>query len=195
MKKTVFVALFGLALTVATSAHADDKLKLILDWYVNPDHGPIIVADKLGYFKDAGLDVEIVAPADATPRCRTRARRPSARRPPARPRAATPGSAWCGPRVGTRHGPHVAQASQPTLTRAGRPRLDRAAIGRPRPCPSRRRSARSAVGRSPSGRRTAGRIRRSARSGCVRPWCTAPIRRPRCRCRRRRAWGGSHRPW
>jgi len=66
MKKTAFAALFGLALTAATSAHADDKLKLILDWYVNPDHGPIIVADKLGYFKDAGLDVEIVAPADAS---------------------------------------------------------------------------------------------------------------------------------
>jgi len=66
MKKTAFAALFGLALTAATSAHADDKLKLILDWYVNPDHGPIIVAEKLGYFKDAGLDVEIVAPADAS---------------------------------------------------------------------------------------------------------------------------------
>ncbi len=33
---------------------------------MNPDHGPIIVADKLGYFKDAGLDVDIVAPADAS---------------------------------------------------------------------------------------------------------------------------------
>ncbi|PYE87598.1 ABC transporter substrate-binding protein [Phyllobacterium leguminum] len=53
-------------LVIATQAHADDKLKLILDWYVNPDHGPIIVADKLGYFRDAGLDVEIIAPADAS---------------------------------------------------------------------------------------------------------------------------------
>ncbi len=65
-EKTVFAALFGLAFTAATAAHADDKLKLILDWYVNPDHGPIIVADKLGYFKDAGLEVDIVAPADAS---------------------------------------------------------------------------------------------------------------------------------
>lgn len=45
---------------------AGDKLSLILDWYVNPDHGPIIIADKLGYFKNEGLDVEIIAPSDAS---------------------------------------------------------------------------------------------------------------------------------
>ena len=36
----------------------------MLDWFVNPDHAPIIVADERGYFANAGLDVEIVAPAD-----------------------------------------------------------------------------------------------------------------------------------
>ena len=70
MKKLIFAALFSatasFALMSAQAAHANDKFKLILDWYVNPDHGPIIVADKLGYFKDAGLDVEIIAPADAS---------------------------------------------------------------------------------------------------------------------------------
>lgn len=69
MKKLVFAALFSatlsLALTSVSAAQANDKFKLILDWYVNPDHGPIIVADKLGYFKDAGLDVDMIAPADA----------------------------------------------------------------------------------------------------------------------------------
>lgn len=50
---------------MVSTALADDKLSLILDWYVNPDHGPIIVADKLGFFKDNGLDIEIIAPADA----------------------------------------------------------------------------------------------------------------------------------
>lgn len=50
----------------ASTALANDKLLLILDWYVNPDHGPIIVADKLGFFKENGLDVEIIAPADAS---------------------------------------------------------------------------------------------------------------------------------
>ena len=66
MKKLAFAALFSAALSVASAAHANDQLKLILDWYVNPDHGPIIVADKLGLFKEAGLDVEIIAPADAS---------------------------------------------------------------------------------------------------------------------------------
>ena len=36
----------------------------MLDWFVNPDHGPILVAQQRGYFKAAGLEVEIVAPAD-----------------------------------------------------------------------------------------------------------------------------------
>jgi putative hydroxymethylpyrimidine transport system substrate-binding protein len=36
----------------------------MLDWFVNPDHGPILVAQQQGYFKTAGLEVEIVAPAD-----------------------------------------------------------------------------------------------------------------------------------
>lgn len=69
MRKLVFAALFSatasFALISAPAAQANDKFKLILDWYVNPDHGPIIIADKLGYFKEAGLDVDIVAPADA----------------------------------------------------------------------------------------------------------------------------------
>jgi putative hydroxymethylpyrimidine transport system substrate-binding protein len=54
-----------LALTLTASpAMAQDKLTLILDWFVNPDHAPIIVADQLGYFSERGLDVEIIAPAD-----------------------------------------------------------------------------------------------------------------------------------
>jgi len=51
-------------LLLAGRAEAADKLTLILDWFVNPDHAPIIVAAQKGYFADAGLDVEIVPPAD-----------------------------------------------------------------------------------------------------------------------------------
>ncbi|MFC3124524.1 ABC transporter substrate-binding protein [Pseudoroseomonas globiformis] len=39
-------------------------LTLMLDWFVNPDHAPIIVAREGGHFAAAGLDVRIVAPAD-----------------------------------------------------------------------------------------------------------------------------------
>ncbi|WEF24385.1 ABC transporter substrate-binding protein [Paracoccus sp. S3-43] len=52
-----------LALLAAGPAAAQD-LSLMLDWFVNPDHAPIIVAQELGFFADAGLTVEITAPAD-----------------------------------------------------------------------------------------------------------------------------------
>jgi len=43
---------------------AQDKLTVLLDWFVNPDHGPLYVAQEKGYFREAGLDVELIAPAD-----------------------------------------------------------------------------------------------------------------------------------
>jgi putative hydroxymethylpyrimidine transport system substrate-binding protein len=54
----------ALVLLMASPAAAADKLTLMLDWFVNPDHAPILVADKLGYFADRDLEVEIIAPAD-----------------------------------------------------------------------------------------------------------------------------------
>lgn len=47
-----------------TPSMANDKMTLILDWFINPDHGPIIVANEKGYFKEVGLEIEIIAPAD-----------------------------------------------------------------------------------------------------------------------------------
>lgn len=41
-------------------------MTLLLDWFVNPDHGPVIVAQEKGYFAEQNLAVEIVAPADAS---------------------------------------------------------------------------------------------------------------------------------
>lgn len=54
----------AIALLAATPAIAADKMTLILDWFVNPDHGPIIVAEELGYFAEQDLEVEVIAPAD-----------------------------------------------------------------------------------------------------------------------------------
>jgi putative hydroxymethylpyrimidine transport system substrate-binding protein len=47
-----------------SQANASDKVTLLLDWFVNPDHGPIIIAQEKGYFRDVGLEVEVIAPAD-----------------------------------------------------------------------------------------------------------------------------------
>lgn len=61
MKRSILA--LGLLL-LATRAEAADKLTLILDWFVNPDHAPIVVAQEKGYFAEAGLDLDVVAPAD-----------------------------------------------------------------------------------------------------------------------------------
>lgn len=65
MTKTRLAALLA-GLTFALPATAQDKLTLILDWYVNPDHAPIILAQEKGYFTEQGLEVEVIAPADPT---------------------------------------------------------------------------------------------------------------------------------
>ena len=43
---------------------AAEKFTVLLDWFVNPDHGPLFVAQERGYFREAGLDVELIAPSD-----------------------------------------------------------------------------------------------------------------------------------
>jgi putative hydroxymethylpyrimidine transport system substrate-binding protein len=48
----------------AGPASAADKLTVILDWLVNPDHAALVVAQEKGYFADANLEVELIAPAD-----------------------------------------------------------------------------------------------------------------------------------
>ena len=55
---------FVVALLMAAPAYSADKMTLLLDWFVNPDHGPIIIAQEKGYFADQGLEVEVIAPAD-----------------------------------------------------------------------------------------------------------------------------------
>ena len=51
-------------LLTANNLAAKDKMTLLLDWFINPDHGPIIIAKEKGYFADQNLEIEIIAPAD-----------------------------------------------------------------------------------------------------------------------------------
>ncbi|MDA9865161.1 ABC transporter substrate-binding protein [bacterium] len=53
-----------LALLAASPAVAADKMTVLLDWFINPDHGPIIIAEENGYFAEQDLEVEVIAPAD-----------------------------------------------------------------------------------------------------------------------------------
>lgn len=52
------------ALPALAQDKAQDKLTVLLDWFLNPDHAPLVVAQEKGFFKDAGLTVELIAPAD-----------------------------------------------------------------------------------------------------------------------------------
>lgn len=54
-------ALVGL---LALPAAAADKMTVVLDWFVNPDHAALVVAREHGFFARHGLDVELIAPAD-----------------------------------------------------------------------------------------------------------------------------------
>lgn len=53
-----------IASTLSPNAWALEKVTLVLDWYINPDHAPVMVAQQIGAFKDEGLDVTIIPPSD-----------------------------------------------------------------------------------------------------------------------------------
>jgi len=64
-RRTLLAALPLLATPSLLRAQAArDPVTLLLDWFINPDHVPIIVAQERGDFARAGLEVRIVAPAD-----------------------------------------------------------------------------------------------------------------------------------
>lgn len=65
------IALLTLALGLAACGEKSEggggereAFGLTLDFYPNPDHAGIYMAQKLGYFEEAGLDVSINAPSD-----------------------------------------------------------------------------------------------------------------------------------
>ncbi len=47
-----------------SSAYSADKLVVLLDWFANPNHAPLFVAQQQGFFKQQNLDVELIGPAD-----------------------------------------------------------------------------------------------------------------------------------
>jgi len=45
-------------------AFAAERLTVMLDWFINPDHAPLYVAQERGYFAAQGLEVTFVQPSD-----------------------------------------------------------------------------------------------------------------------------------
>jgi putative hydroxymethylpyrimidine transport system substrate-binding protein len=67
----IALAVLALALALAACGEKSEEVGgerqsfgLTLDFYPNPDHAGIYMAQKLGYFEEAGLDVSIAAPSD-----------------------------------------------------------------------------------------------------------------------------------
>ena len=60
----VTIVLFVFFFISPSYAKPLQELNLMLDWYANPDHAPIYVAQEQGFFKEQGLKVNIIEPAD-----------------------------------------------------------------------------------------------------------------------------------
>ena len=60
----LLAVVLAVLLASAGPAAANDKLTVLLDWFVNPDHAAIAIAKVGGYFDKAGLDVTLIEPAD-----------------------------------------------------------------------------------------------------------------------------------
>ncbi len=61
-----FLLLFfsTMAFSQAPAQPKPDKLTVILDWFPNPSHAPLFVAQEQGFFKQQNLDVKLLGPAD-----------------------------------------------------------------------------------------------------------------------------------
>ncbi len=67
MKTTLLIAVMACLAAVVLAPRpgtAADKLTLMLDWFINPDHAPVFVALERGYFEAEGIELEVIAPAD-----------------------------------------------------------------------------------------------------------------------------------
>ena len=43
---------------------ASEKMTVVLDWFVNPDHGPLFIALEKGFFSRQGLDISFQVPSN-----------------------------------------------------------------------------------------------------------------------------------
>ncbi len=65
MKKLILFVTLAVTSQLALAADkAGQTISVMLDWFVNPDHAALIVAEQKGYFKKHGLTVEMIEPAD-----------------------------------------------------------------------------------------------------------------------------------
>ena len=65
MIQRLTLALLALMLALSPApARAADRLTVLLEWFLNPDHAPLVVAREGGYFARHGLEIDLIEPAD-----------------------------------------------------------------------------------------------------------------------------------
>ena len=65
--KTKLLSLVLLVITLimpSLPVAAAEKMTVLLDWFINPDHAPLYVALEKGFFTARGLEVELIAPSN-----------------------------------------------------------------------------------------------------------------------------------
>lgn len=68
MKRAIIIAALAASiLAISVSAGAQRKITVMLDWVANTNHTGIFVALEKGYYKDAGLDVEVLEQSQGLP--------------------------------------------------------------------------------------------------------------------------------
>ena len=60
----VFFIVAALLGGVSKPLAASEKMLVVLDWFVNPDHGPLFIALEKGFFSRQGLDVSFQVPSN-----------------------------------------------------------------------------------------------------------------------------------
>lgn len=62
--RKILLLILTLHACISVAGTPFQKLTVILDWFPNPDHAPLIIAKQQGFFKQQGLDVELIGPAN-----------------------------------------------------------------------------------------------------------------------------------
>ena len=64
MKRSLYLFLVTIIFSSASSFAETKNISIGLDWFINPDHAPIIIANEKNYFKEKNINIEIIEPAD-----------------------------------------------------------------------------------------------------------------------------------
>ena len=64
MKKVIYLITLIVLIIYPNLSYSNEKITVLLDWFINPDHAPLFIALEMGYFDENGLEVKFIAPTD-----------------------------------------------------------------------------------------------------------------------------------